>query len=257
MIELLVVLATIGVLVALLVPAVSAARETGRRAQCQNNLRQLGLALHAYHDVTLTFPPGGIEWRPPGPAFVNYKNFAWSALILPHLEQRALHDAINFSLPFDHKANSTSATRIVSVFLCPSSLRTRIALGDLGGCDYAGLSGETITTSKNAIAGMLTYAGSVQLRDVRDGTANTLIVAESTRWSDGEWINAYNVLVQSFPIKGLPKGIKDNEIESEHPAGACALAVDGSVRLLTFSTPPRILAAYLTRAGDERFDDPF
>ena len=79
-----------GILAALLLPAVQAAREMARQAQCQNNLRQVGLALHNYHAVLKTLPPGCMQWRPfNGPRFL--KNFAWSALILPYMEEQNVH----------------------------------------------------------------------------------------------------------------------------------------------------------------------
>src|SRR5664279_3132940 len=93
LIELLVVIAIIAVLIALLLPAVQAAREAARRAQCVNNLKQIALALHNYHDTVGTFPPGSID-------DVNWNGtwWNWLAFILPQLEQRNIYNAINFSL---------------------------------------------------------------------------------------------------------------------------------------------------------------
>src|SRR3954468_24993586 len=94
LIELLVVIAIIGVLVALLLPAVQAAREAARRVQCVNNLKQVGLALHGYHDAHNTFPAGGWIALFGQPATANM-NSGWSASVLPWLEQRALYDGLN------------------------------------------------------------------------------------------------------------------------------------------------------------------
>src|SRR5262249_41536977 len=85
LIELLVVITIIGVLIALLLPAVQAAREAARRMQCSSNLRQMGIALHGYHAAFATFPPGGWEWRPFNQP--SKRQIAWSALVLPYLEQ--------------------------------------------------------------------------------------------------------------------------------------------------------------------------
>src|SRR5262245_7342752 len=93
LIELLVVIAIIAVLIALLLPAVQAAREAARRAQCTNNLKQIALALHNYHDTTLSFPPGGINDR----GFLGTW-WSWASFILPRLEQGPLYNSINFSL---------------------------------------------------------------------------------------------------------------------------------------------------------------
>src|SRR5947209_4068194 len=106
LIELLVVIAIIAVLIALLLPAVQAAREAARRSQCVNNLKQLGLAMHNYHDTMGSFPIGAMGVRslvsggiyPGGTAIANARR-TWAWLLLPYLEQGAMANAINFSLP--------------------------------------------------------------------------------------------------------------------------------------------------------------
>src|SRR5512135_3856053 len=108
LIELLVVIAIIGVLIALLLPAVQAAREAARRVQCVNNLKQIGLALHNYHDAVGALPMGYAASRP----FVDgltdtTPGWAWGAMILPQLEQSALFNAVNFSLPVEGPQNTT------------------------------------------------------------------------------------------------------------------------------------------------------
>ena len=92
LIELLVVIAIIAILIALLLPAVQQAREAARRTQCKNNIKQLGLALHNYHDVNLTFPPGYVLQE--GGA-VGAHNWDWSAMILPYIEQSALFNTLD------------------------------------------------------------------------------------------------------------------------------------------------------------------
>src|SRR5262245_63776807 len=95
LIELLVVIAIIAVLVGLLLPAVQRVREAAARSKCLNNLKQIGLALHGHLAANGTFPPGGVEWRPPGNT--TRRQLAWSAFLLPHLEQEALYRRLDLS----------------------------------------------------------------------------------------------------------------------------------------------------------------
>ena len=122
LIELLVVIAIIAVLIALLLPAVQAAREAARRIGCVNNLKQVGIALHGYHDVQNTFPAGGWIAIPTQPATQNM-NMGWSAAVLPWLEQRALYDGLNVGLPYNVASNSTAGHTVLQVYLCPSEPR--------------------------------------------------------------------------------------------------------------------------------------
>jgi len=101
LVELLVVIAIIGILVALLLPAVQAAREAARRAQCSNNLKQMGLAAHNYHDTFRSFPPGAIT---DGPCCSAKSRVNWAIALLPYMEQTSLYDE------YDHDANNEDPT---------------------------------------------------------------------------------------------------------------------------------------------------
>ena len=115
LIELLVVIAIIGVLIALLLPAVQAAREAARRAQCQNHLKQLGLGLHNYLDANNSLPPGYFYQ-----AGYGWGGFGWGTAILPQVEQGPLFDAANFDLPAWSVENVTICIARISYHLCPS-----------------------------------------------------------------------------------------------------------------------------------------
>jgi prepilin-type N-terminal cleavage/methylation domain-containing protein len=127
LVELLVVIAIIGILVALLLPAVQAAREAARRMQCSNNLKQLALAVHNYHDTYKVFPPGGIT---PGPCCGTPSAATWTLFILPFLENQTVADQYNFNLfndstPGRPGPNDFVTTLRMNIFLCPSDINTR------------------------------------------------------------------------------------------------------------------------------------
>ena len=128
LIELLVVIAIIGVLIALLLPAVQAAREAARRAQCSNNLKQIGLALHNYESSNQCFPPAGQGTNyNVSPAVIQFTDGQYSVFprILTTMEGGSTFNALNFSLPYNDSsgANYTGASQVINVFVCPSSVR--------------------------------------------------------------------------------------------------------------------------------------
>src|SRR5437588_7034790 len=134
LIELLVVIAILAVLIALLLPAVQKVRESANRMQCLNNLKQMGLALHNYHDSYRSFPAGFVStlidpsWRLAGNcnAFPPERGPGWSffALMLPYVEQENLYRSIRFDLPITDPANATPRRTSVKTYLCPSDAAT-------------------------------------------------------------------------------------------------------------------------------------
>jgi prepilin-type N-terminal cleavage/methylation domain-containing protein/prepilin-type processing-associated H-X9-DG protein len=250
LVELLVVLAIIGVLIAMLLPAVQSVREASRRMQCQNNLHQIGIGLHNYHAAFRKFPPGGVQVRPQWP---NGKQFAWSAFVLPFMEQPAIYEQIDFNYPFDHPVNDAAAATIIETYLCPSTTRISARNRGRGVTDYGGIYGERIVSSNNPPRGMMIHDQAIRFRDVIDGTMHTLMISEDAGFPDGQWINAWNLFDQAFSINRAPKF--ENDIRSMHPQGANGLFADGSVSFLNESIDLEVLAALCTRNGKESITD--
>jgi prepilin-type N-terminal cleavage/methylation domain-containing protein/prepilin-type processing-associated H-X9-DG protein len=177
LVELLVVIAIIGILIALLLPAVQAAREAARRSQCTNNLKQLALACHGYHDTYRKLPAyqydvvGRYPWLGHG-AFT---------MILPFIEQKPLYDTIRFNLPWDEQPNDQAARRAkLAAFVCPSD----IGYPDTWhpGCNYAVSGGARIVfydgSAPNNASGFFARYRETNFADIQDGTSNVIMLSE-------------------------------------------------------------------------------
>ncbi len=187
LIELLVAIAIIGVLIALLVPAVQKVREAAARAQCLNNLKQIAVALHSYHDAKKVFPPGYQATVPYSDgASDTTPGWGWAAFILPYLEQAPLQAQLNFRQPVQ---NSPAIQTVLKIFLCPSDMvpLNAVAVPDAfgttiaqaGPTSYAACVGgdESETTAPDGL-GIFYRNSALRLTDVTDGTSNTLLVGE-------------------------------------------------------------------------------
>ena len=197
LVELLVVIAIIGVLVALLIPAVQMAREAARRTQCGNNLKHIGLALHTYLDTWNRLPPGYISKTD-----ANHEDlgpgWAWSAMLLPMVEQQAVFHQINFGLSIEAPENMALRTTVVPLFLCPSDgeFEERVPIPaksddsvicEVAGANYVGSVGTvrpTCRVCRDMFDGVFGRNYAVKLRDIKDGLSNTVAVGErAARWS--------------------------------------------------------------------------
>ena len=212
-----------GVAIALLLPAVQAAREAARRAQCSNNLKQIALAMYNYESANGTFPPAAIT-GPDGKPLLS-----WRVAILPYLEQQAVYDQFHLDEPWDSPHNKALAEKVTPpVFLCPSN-----AVGMVGHAHY-----RVLTGPGTAFEGTKGH----RIAEFTDGTSNTLMVVESNDtapWTKPEGIDAAD-----------PAGMLD-EIGSGHPGGFNAAFADGSVRFLKQTIAPAVLKALSTRNGGE------
>jgi prepilin-type N-terminal cleavage/methylation domain-containing protein/prepilin-type processing-associated H-X9-DG protein len=260
LIELLVVIAIIAVLIALLLPAVQAAREAARRISCVNNLKQLGIALHGYHDVHSTFPAGGWIALPTQPSTLNM-NIGWSAAVLPWLEQRPLYDGLNLSFPYNNAVNSTAAYTVLTVYLCPSEPRKTLWNRypgdpfDSADADYGGMYGPrglgNPTFRNNPPAGPMIFNQAISLAQITDGASQTIQVGEDPEAINAMWISGHNIFDQSAPINARPPSEFGEELTSQHPGGVNTLFADASVHFLKNSTNVVPLAALCTRAHGE------
>jgi len=223
LIELLVVIAIIGVLIALLLPAVQAAREAARRAQCTNNLKQMGLALQNYHDAIGTLPMSyAARSRFIDGATDTAPGWGWGAMILPQLEQGPLFNAVNFSLPVEGPQNSTVIRSILTTYLCPSDPMSGgpFAVSDssgnvsatMGPTSYAACVGNDLADTTTGLNndglgnGVLFRNSGIRLADITDGTSQTITVGERA-WSitSGPWAGVVtNGVIRRGPANPCP-----------------------------------------------------
>ena len=181
LIELLVVIAIIGVLIALLLPAIQQAREAARRSQCANNLHQIGLALHGYHDAHKLFPPGAIRDVSPGVESWNSQQTGWMVQLLPFMEQAEIFSWINAERQPGTGPQNTTVSRLrIEAFTCPSDLEIQYYT-NWGPTNYVGCLGKIdqhIVGPSTVGLGLFRTNSGLSVDEILDGTSKTLAVSE-------------------------------------------------------------------------------
>lgn len=288
LIELLVVIAIIAVLIALLLPAVQQAREAARRSQCKNNLKQLGIALHNYHDTFSTLPPGAIQVFE-----TNAQNEAtWISMILPYIDQAPLYNRANFSSCFGCVSSvGNPSYEIVSPAIpgmaCPSDPNSgQLASSVYRRGNYAANTGigaiHSLTTPDDPArtSGPLTMNSRRNFRDFTDGTSNTVLVGEllNSTGTDFRGVMHYPegplythdrvpntsiadearttcVTATRMPCTGAYTAYNNRAIvysvRSQHVGGAHVALADGTVRFISENISLATWQALSTHKGGE------
>ncbi len=303
LIELLVVIAIIAVLIALLLPAVQQAREAARRSQCKNNLKQMGLALHNYHDTHRTFPPGAFAENTAATALTPIatgNGLSFHVMILPFMDQANLYEKIGFAgTAWDQNNRGQYGVMPLGAFLCPSAVETRDpgniytpTGANYAAAHYIGVAGPvgTDTTTNPPVTPVNVSTGTVyhwipetaggdwgglaqtgillrqfitKLRDVTDGSSNTILVMESSWdankqhlrcWLRGSASNRSIVSTKNLahsPNTVVNSAFNNRSFGSNHTGGVQATMADGAVTFFSENIDMNVLRALSTRAESD------
>ncbi len=283
LIELLVVIAIIAILMALLLPAVQQAREAARRTQTRNHLKQIGIALHNYHERCGQFPSGWIGASNGRPDVLGSSGWGWAAMILPDLDQQPLFDQLDFHQSPAAPANAIARETALSVFRSPSDSSSDVwnleeesnpgtVLASLPTANFIGNWGTTHLEDCESLAvgtacqgnGVFFHNSGVRFRDIRDGSSNTILIGQrktddtqSPAWHS-TWVGVIAGGEEPFArILGVadhtpnhPAGHLD-DFSSNHTGGVHFLFGDGRVRFVSENIDHRLYQSLATRAGNE------
>jgi len=280
LVELLVVIAIIGILIALLLPAVQAAREAARRASCQNNAKQIGLALHSYHATYGSLPPGwwGFDEATRRPDAEGVPGWGWASTILPFIEQGNLATGmIRSHLEIADPGNAPARTTSLPVFRCPSDIGPPMfeldaedgsgPLLKLATGNYVGVFGTLeIEECEGAGPGVVCrgdgvfhHNSRIRFSEIRDGLSQTIAAGErSSRLGGSTWVGMVSGGEESMVrIVGTADHTPNHpsshfdDFGSYHPTGSQFVLADGSVRFISENVNLRVYQSLATRAAGD------
>lgn len=288
LIELLVVIAIIGILIAILLPAVQSAREAARRLSCTNNLKQIGLAFFNYESTFKIFPPSSTSQLDYGiwsPNPTDYHLHSWCSLILPFLELKNVEQQINYNLSAVHPDNAKAASFVIPSYRCPTfagplystephytAISKKYALRN-----YAALGGTTVGKLWKNPDGVCFPGQPIPVTDIKDGTSNTFLITETRESKSAVWIDGATASLTShrykdndppdyaYPELGINqtpffKVVGNMGIDTEygpssiHAGGIMHLFADGHVKFVSLIIHAPTYDALVTRDGKEAID---
>jgi prepilin-type N-terminal cleavage/methylation domain-containing protein/prepilin-type processing-associated H-X9-DG protein len=284
LVELLVVISIIGILIGLLLPAIQAAREAARRMSCSNNLKQIGVALHLYHDALHKLPAGWTAFDANGrPYALGTPGWGWATRILTYMELGSVSkNSIHFKSPMSDPANAYVRTLNLAEFRCPSDptkltfvddedpLQLELAVGNYVGVFGTGNIHDSATVPAGTQFtgnGIFFHNSDVAFRDIRDGLSHTFMVGErSSLLGFSTWVGSpanddcgpgmvLGSALEPPNLLGMATNPDPHNFSSKHSQGTNFCMADGSVRLIDQNIDADTYKALSTRAAGDAIND--